>query len=135
MSHDGWPDLSSDLEEVIAPYLKGTDNIAIRYFDDGLPTTSTAVMGSVAVQDGNFAIHYAVRTMVFETKTGKPGCNIHIRPEMKSTFDRSGNEIKRERIDSATVYDFREVYENAGESRDDLTRLVQIAHRKFRNQH
>ncbi len=131
ISHDGWPDLSRELEEVIAPYVKNADNIALRYIDKGLPTTSTAVMGSVQVREGKFAIHYAVRTMIFETKTKKPGCNIHIRPEMKSTFNFFGTEIKRERIDTPPTYDFREVYQNAEESRDDLNRLVKIAHQHF----
>jgi hypothetical protein len=133
ISHDGWPDLSRELEEVIAPYLRGTDNIALRYIDGGLPTTSTAVLGSVEVREGKYAIHYAIRTMIFETKTSKPGCNIHIRPEVKTKFNIFGKETERERITAPPTFDFREVYEKAEESRDDLSRLVKIAHQHFLN--
>lgn len=135
ISHDGWPDLSKELEDVIAPYFeKSTDNIAIRYIDDGLPTTSTAVMGSVEIRDGRLAIRYAIRTMIFETKTKKPGCNIHIRPETKVTFNIFEKETGRERIKAPPTYDFREVYQDAEESRDDLGRLVKIAHQHYLNQ-
>ena len=72
--------------------------------------------------------------MIFETTTKKPGCNIHIRPEAKSTFNFFGKEISREQIGASQTYDFREVYENADASRDDLSRLVKIAHNHFTNQ-
>ena len=133
ISHDGWPDLSRELEEVIEPYLKGSDNIALRFIDNGLPTTTTAVIGSVEVQEERFAIQYAIRTMIFETTTSKPGCNIHIRPEVKSILNFFGKEIGREKISESPTYDFREVYENAEASRDDLSRLVKIAHSHFMN--
>lgn len=133
ISLDGWPDLSEELEEVIAPYRKNTGSIALRFIDIGLPTTTTAVVDSFEVREERFAIHYAVRTMMFETTTNKLGCNIHIQPEMKSTFLSFGNGITQERISAPRTFDFREVYDNAEESRDDLTRLVNIVHQHFLN--
>src|SRR5262245_43217419 len=38
LSTDGIPELSDELAELIKPYLKATDNIALRFIDDGLPT-------------------------------------------------------------------------------------------------
>jgi hypothetical protein len=127
--------MSKELERTIAPYLKRGDNIAIRYIDDGLPTTCTAVLGSVFVHGGGSGIEYAIRTMIFETNSGRPGCNIHIRPDFRCKTDRAGNITKREKIASPPVYDFREVYENVEQSRDDLARLVKIADNHFRSHH
>jgi hypothetical protein len=133
ISVDGWPELSEDLESLIAPYLSGRDNVAIRYTDDGLPTTSTAVMDFILVANGSDAIQYAVRIMLFETGTKKVGSNVHVRPEFNCRMDPTRAVMQKQKIAHSRTYKFREVYDTTEQSRDDLSRLVKIAHAHFTN--
>lgn len=132
LNRDGVPDFSEALEQVIAPHLKGRDNISLRFIDQGLPTTVTAVSSLLDVEYEGVLVTYSIRLITFKTRDGKTACNIHIRPESRCVM-KNDAPIKRDSIYRRQTYDFCEVYEDMEKSRDDLQRLLKIADRHFRD--
>lgn len=132
INRDGIPDLSEALATAIGPYIQGRDNISLRYIDDGLPTTTTAVISSITVEGDDVDTVYSLRSMVFETRNKKIGCNIHIQPKETHVKINGAKVGVFQEIRGARTYDFHEVYENAEDSRDDVSRLVLTAHKHFR---
>jgi len=130
LSRDGIPELSEALASTIAPYLKNADNISIRFVDRGLPTTTTAVVGTYDVGDEGFSVTYDVRIMLFDTGTGKTGSNVHLRPTRRNVVLKPGVPLSQD-IVGARTYEFREVYETNEQSQNDLDRLARIAHRHY----
>jgi hypothetical protein len=133
INRDGIPDLSEELERAIRPHLNGRDNISIRFVDQGLPTTTVAVLSAYDVKEGDLTITYDLRIMVFETATGKTGSVIHARPKARSVVLGAGMPVVGQDIQGARTYDFHEVYDDIAHARDDLDRLIRIADRHFRS--
>lgn len=131
ISGDGLPDLSDDLAKAIMPHLRGRDNISIRYIDHGLPTTATAVLASMDVEGDEIAISYSIRIMLFETKNKKVGSNVHIRPAQRHVKINKVRVGVYQEIKTTRTYDFHEIYDDGEQSRDDLERLVKLAHDHF----
>jgi hypothetical protein len=127
----GVPDLSESLAQLIIPHLQNRDNISIRYIDDGLPTTATAVLAFIDVEDDESAISYSVRIMLFETDNKKVGSNVHIRPIQRHVKINGVRLDIYQEIKTTRTYDFLGVYDNDEQSRDDLGRLVKLAHEHF----
>lgn len=127
---DGIPELSLELADLLAPYFDGSDNVAVRFVDQ-LPTTTTAVVGMCGAENGGVVIQYKLRNMIFATGDGRIGCNIVLTPIRRDGVI-AGVPISQTIPDGKPIF-FKEVYKDVQESRDDLSRLVMIAHNQFRN--
>jgi hypothetical protein len=122
--------VTDELAKLLKPLMEGRDNIAVRFMADGLPTTATAVISEMYIRLGGTlkALRwYSVRSMIFETTTGKTGVNVYFRPVRTELFDRS----VQQDIVHGPVYNFQEVYETDEESSRDMERLLAIAEANF----
>ena len=124
--------VSDELASLLAPYLNGRDNIAVRFIGQGLPTTATAVISEMYVKIAEpipSLRWYAMRAMIFGTPTGKTGVNVYFKPIRMEIVDLEVGQA----IQSGPVYNFREVYDDIEQSSEDMERLLHLADDAFTN--
>jgi hypothetical protein len=131
LSRDGIYETSEALAELITPYLE-TDHVSIRFTHNGLPTTTTAVVGTYECGDPTSFVTFRLRIMLFEIRRAKKcGSNIHLQPILRTAVVKPGIPLSQQ-ISGARTYEFREVYDSNEQSQDDLDRICHIALDHFR---